>query len=69
MDAKKKYHFPEFIVTEVKEYDYDNLTNIVKLNMPSQFAAITNVKSQLSLGGYCEIKESECSIDKAETDN
>lgn len=66
MDAKKKYQFPEFIVDEVKEYDYDNLTNIVKLNMPSQFAAIINVKSQLSLGGHCEIKGSECPIDKAE---
>lgn len=66
MDAKKKYHFPEIIVSEVKEYDYDSLTNIVKLNTPSQFAAVTDVKSQLSLGGHCEIKGSECPINQEE---
>ena len=67
MDAKKKYHFPEFLMSEVVNCEYDSLNNIVKLNMPSQITNVTNVKTPLALNGYCEIKGSQCSVDKNTT--
>ena len=63
IDAKKKYHFPEFIASEVKEYDFESLTNVTRVYMPSQIASVTNVKSPLSLGGKCEMRGSECALD------
>lgn len=66
IDAKKKYHFPEFLVSEVKEYDFNEFKNVTKLCMPSQIATITNIKSSLSLGGKCEIRGSECALDSTE---
>lgn len=67
IDAKKKYHFPEFIASEVKEYDFNTLTGITKVCMPSQISAITNIKSPLSLDGKCEIRGSEYSLDSSES--
>ena len=67
MDAKKKYRFPESVKADIEEYEYQQFTNVVKVNIPSQFATVTNVKSQLALAGSCEIKGSECSIEKSES--
>ena len=63
ISAKKKYHFSEVIVSEVEEYDYNSLTNVTRICMPSQIASVTNVKSPLTLENKCEIRGSECSID------
>ena len=63
MDAKKKYHFPEFIVNNIKEYDFDVLLGITKIYMPSQISGIINIKSELSLNRNCEIRGAECSLD------
>lgn len=65
MDAKKKYHFPEFIVNKIKEYDLEALPGITKIYMPSQIGNITNIKSALSLNRNCEIRGAECSLDGA----
>lgn len=67
IDAKKKYHFPEFIVSEVKKYDFSTFLNITKLCMPSQIASVTTIKSPLSLGGKYEIRGSECAIESNES--
>ena len=63
ISAKKKYHFSEVIVSEVEEYDYNSLTDVTRICMPSQIASVTNVKSPLTLENKCEIRGSECSID------
>ena len=63
IDAKKKYHFPEFIEPEVKEYDYNSLADVTKICMPSQIASVTSVKSPLSIGKKCEIRGSEYAIE------
>lgn len=62
IDAKKKYHFPEFVASEAKEYDYNSLTDVTKICMPSQIASVTSVKTPLSFGNKCEIRGSECAI-------
>lgn len=63
IDAKKKYHFPEFIEPEVKEYDYNSLADVTKICMPSQIASVTSVKSSLSIGKKCKIRGSEYAIE------
>ena len=63
ISAKKKYHFSEVIVSEVEEYDYNSLTDVTRICMPSQIASVTNVKSPLTIENKCEIRGSECSID------
>lgn len=65
MDAKKKYHFPEFIMNNIKEYDFEALSGITKIYMPAQIGNITNVKSALSLNRNCDIRGAECSLDRA----
>lgn len=67
LDAKKKYHFADFLEPEIREYDFSTITNIRKLCMPSQIASVTNVKCQLSLGDKCEIRGSECILSKTES--
>ncbi|MCC8174438.1 MAG: hypothetical protein LIO65_08795, partial [Odoribacter sp.] len=67
INAKKKYHFPEFIISEVKEYEFNMFPNVIKFYMPSQLAAATNIKCTLSLDGKCKIHGSECSLDCSET--
>ncbi|WP_455099567.1 hypothetical protein [Peptostreptococcus stomatis] len=65
MDAKKKYHFPEFIMNNIKEYDFEALSGITKIYMPAQIGNITNIKSALSLNRNCDIRGAECSLDRA----
>lgn len=64
MDAKKKYHFPEFILNNIKEYDFDALPGKAKIYMPSQIGNITNIKSALALNKNCDIRGAECSLDR-----
>lgn len=66
-DAKKKYHFADFLEPEVREYDLHTLANIKKLCMPSQLATVTNVKSKLSLVDKCEVRGSECTLSDNES--
>lgn len=65
--AKKKYHFPEFIASNIKEYDFNTFSGIIKVYMPSQITALTNVRSTLALNGNCEISGSECALDNVES--
>lgn len=66
IDAKKKYHFPEFIMSEVNDHNFNEFTNIEKFYMPSQFSIATSINSTLSLEGKCEIRGSECSLNGSE---
>ena len=67
IDVKKKFHFADFLVPEVREYDFTTLDNISKLYMPSQIGLATNVKSQLSLSDKCEMRSSECTLPNNES--
>ena len=67
LDAKKKYRFADFLASDVHDYDFNELMNITNICMPSQILSVTNVKSQLSLEKKCEIRGSECALDKNES--
>lgn len=67
IDAKRKYQFSENVAVSVQGYDFDNMTNIVKLNMPSQFINIINTKNQLALSCDFELKGSECIVNNEES--
>ena len=64
MQVKKKYRFPDKLLTELCEYEYDDIGDIVKVYMPSQIGAATNVKSPLILDGNCELKGGQCVVTK-----
>ncbi len=67
INAKKKYQFSDEVASEIIEYDYSAVTNVVKIYLPSQFTTITGIKNQLSLAAKCEMKNSECVIGKNES--
>lgn len=67
IETKKKYRFPEFIASEIKEYDFHEMPGITKVYMPSQISVVTKVKSALSLGGKCDIYGTECALDSSES--
>lgn len=64
MQAKRKYQFPDKLITDDREYEYDSIGSITKVYMPSQISMVTNVKSPLAFEGSFEIKGSQCIIDK-----
>lgn len=68
IDAKKKFHFPNLIGSDINEYDFNTLSGITKVYMPSQIAAVTTVKSTLSLNRKCEIRGTECALDSIESE-
>ena len=67
LDAKKKYRFADFLASDVHDYDFNELVNITNICMPYQILSVTNVKSQLSWEKKCEIRGSECALDKNES--
>lgn len=64
--AKKKYRFPDSVLSKIKRYDYSDVYNVEMIAMPSQFFNVLKVKNQLSLSPDSEMKNSECMIDKNE---
>lgn len=66
IDAKRKFHFPESLESALVEKNLNELGKVVRIGLPSQLEAITNVKTPLSLNGLCKVKEAECSINDDE---
>ncbi len=64
--AKKKYTFPDGVLSKIPRYDYSEVFNVKQITMPSQLLNILAVKNQLSLSTGIVMKNSECVIDKNE---
>ena len=64
--AKKKYHFPDGVLSKIPRYDYSEVCNVEQITMPSQLLNMLAVKNQLSLSTGIVMKNSECVLDKNE---
>ena len=62
--AKTKYKFPEGLQSEINNYEYNRVFDIVGIFMPSQLMNTLSTKNQLSLSRGKEMKNSECVLDK-----
>lgn len=62
LNAKSKYCFPDFIASEIEEYEYASIPNVEKLYLPYRFEYATGRKNQLVLSAKCSFPNSECKI-------
>jgi hypothetical protein len=62
--AKKKYHFPDKAFEKLQHYDYSDVEDVVKINMPSQLFQVMETKNQLSMSTGVDMKNSDCFIDR-----
>lgn len=66
MGAKKKYHFPNGVLSKIPRFDYSKVRNVDQITTPSQLLNILAIKNQLSLSTGIAMKNSECVIDNIE---
>lgn len=66
---EKQYRFSDNDVSEnLKDYEYSDIKNIVKVNSPSQWNQLMETKNQLSMCLGMAMKKSEYSIDQKITE-
>jgi len=61
---EKQYRFSDNDVSEnLKDYEYSDVKNIVKVNSPSEWNQLMETKNQLSMSLGMSMKKSEYSIE------
>lgn len=66
---EKQYRFSDNDVSEnLKDYEYSDVKNIVKVNIPSEWNQLMETKNQLSMSLGTSMKKSEYSVDQKITE-